>query len=287
MTSAEGPSLSDGEWLEANRRNWDERVPLHLASEFYDQSRLRDGHGQLYPIEEAELSALFPEGLAGMRVLHLQCHFGADSLVLAQRGASVVGIDFSKPAVVAARELAAEVGLADRARFVHANVYDARHVLPEPGSFDVVYTTWGTIGWLPDVVEWARIVAWFLAPGGTLYFADGHPTAYVFDGEAQNGFPTFVYPYNTDGEADIVEDASDYADESAALTATRTFEWMHPLGETITALIDAGLAVRYVHEHYEVPWKIFDGAVPTREGLFGWPDKKWLPLGVSIAAVRS
>jgi SAM-dependent methyltransferase len=278
--------LSEGEWLEANRAQWDERVPVHLASSFYDQSKLRAGHGQLYPIEEAELAAIFPEGWQGKRVLHLQCHFGADTLVLAQRGATVVGLDFSKPAVLAARALATEVGLAERARFIHANVYDARHVLPEPESFDVVYTTWGTIGWLPDVGEWARIVAWFLKPGGRLYFADGHPTAFVFEGLDAQGMPAFGYPYDTDGEVDVIDSATDYADDSATLENTKTFEWMHPLGQTLTALIDAGLGLEFVHEHYEVPWKIFDSVVPTREGLFGWPDKKWLPLAVSLSAVR-
>ncbi len=276
--------LTEGEWLDANRAMWDERVPLHLASDFYDQAKLRAGHGELYPIEEAELARVFPDGLEGLRVLHLQCHFGADSLVLAQRGASVVGIDFSKPAVLAARALAAEVGLAERSRFIHANVYDARHVLPEPEGFDVVFTTWGTIGWLPDVAEWARIIAWFLKPGGRLYFADGHPTAYVFDGLDAQGMPAFGYPYNTEGAVDIVEDSSDYADEGATLENARSFEWMHPLGETLTALIDAGLRLDFVHEHYEVPWKILPNVVPTRPGLFGWADTKWLPLGVSLAA---
>lgn len=276
--------LTGGEWLEANRAQWDERVPVHLASDFCDQSKLRAGHGQLYPIEEAELATLYPDGLEGLRVLHLQCHFGADSLVLAQRGATVVGIDFSNPAVRAARALAAEVGLHDSSRFIHANVYDARHILPEPESFDLVYTTWGTIGWLPDVAEWARIIAWYLKPGGRLYFADGHPAAFVFDGVDGTGMPAFAYPYDTDGIADIVEDATDYADRDAVLQNSKTFEWMHPLGDTLTALIDAGLTLDFVHEHYEVPWMIFPSVVPTQDGLFGWPEKKWLPLAVSLSA---
>ena len=275
-----------GEWLDANRASWDERVPVHLASEFYDQSRLRAGAGGLYPIEEEELASAFPEGLEGMRVLHLQCHFGADTLVLAQRGATVVGIDFSKPAIQAARQLAREVGLDDRSRFIEANLYDARHILPEPESFDAVFTTWGTIGWLPDVVEWARIISWFLKPGGRLYFADGHPAAFVFDGLDEHGMPAWGYPYNSGGVADIVDDAGDYADATVSLTNTRTFEWMHPLGDTVTALIDAGLRVEFLHEHYEVPFRIFPSVVPTRPGMFGWADKKWLPLAYSISATR-
>jgi SAM-dependent methyltransferase len=279
--------LSEGEWLDANRAQWDERVPVHLASDFYDQSKLRAGQGELYSIEEGELAELFPKGWEGTRVLHLQCHFGADSLVLAQRGATVVGVDFSKPAVVAARALADEVGLAERSRFVHANIYDLRHILPEPESFDVVYTTWGTIGWLPDIEEWARIIAWYLKPGGRLYFADGHPTAFMFDDVAGDGATRIIYPYDTDGVADVVTDTSDYADASAVLEATTTFEWMHPLGQTLTALIDAGLTLEFVHEHYEVPWRIFPSAVPTSPGLYGLPDKKWVPLAMSLSAVRA
>ena len=277
--------LRSGDWLDANRAQWDERVPLHVASEFYDQSKLRAGSGVLYPIEESELAALFPEGMAGKRILHLQCHFGADSLVLAQRGATVVGLDFSMPAVRAARELATEVGLADRTRFIHANIYDARHMLPEPESFDLVYTTWGTIGWLPDVAEWARIVEWFLKPGGQLYFADGHPSAFVFD-SGPEGKPVMAYPYDTEGAVDVIDDDTDYAVPDAALTNTKTFEWMHPLGDTVSALITAGLTVDFLHEHYELPWRMFDSLEPTGTGLFRWPDKRWLPLGMSLSATR-
>ena len=280
--------LTGGEWLDVNRAQWDEKVPLHLASEFYDQSALRAGAGRLYPIEEAELSRVFPQGLEGLRVLHLQCHFGADSLVLAQRGATVVGVDFSKPAVMAARELAASVGLSDRSRFIVSNVYDLRHMLPEPESFDVVYTTWGTIGWLPDVEEWARLIAWFLKPGGTFYFADSHPLAWVFDnaeGDGEEGLPSFTFPYDTDGVADEVDDASDYATD-LEVENTRSFEWMHPLGETLTALIDAGLAIDFMNEHYEVPFRMFEGLVPAPDRMFTWPDKKWLPLSMSLAATR-
>ena len=276
--------LTSGDWLDANRAQWDERVPLHVASEFYDQSKLRAGNGELYPIEETELAALFPGGLDGKRILHLQCHFGADSLVLAQRGATVVGLDFSKPAIMAARELAAEVDLADRARFIVANVYDARHRLPEPESFDLVYTTWGTIGWLPNVAEWAKIIAWFLKPGGQLYFADGHPSAFVFDNGA-DGAPVMAFPYDTEGVADVLDDGSDYAVTGAALEHKRTFEWMHPLSETVGALLDAGLRLDFFHEHYEVPWKMLD-ALEADGPMFRWPDRRWLPLAMSLSATR-
>ena len=279
--------LVGGDWLEANRRNWDERVPVHLQSDFYDQSALRAGAGQLYPLEEAELAALFPGGWAGKRVLHLQCHFGADTLVLAQRGAEVVGLDFSHEAIVAARKLAAEVGLDSRARFIEGNIYDARHLLPQPGSFDVVFTTWGTIGWLPDVEEWARIVSWFLKPGGCLYFVDGHPTAWVFTaatGAGSEAMPVMFYPYDTAGVADVEDDPHDYADKSVVLANARTHSWMHPLGSTVSALLAAGLHLESLTEHYEVPFRMYPVLEPTPDRMYRWPRERWLPLAVSIVA---
>jgi SAM-dependent methyltransferase len=266
--SPEHARLRSGEWLDAN-----------------DQSRLRAGNGALCAIEEDELPRCFPEGFEGKRVLHLQCHFGADTLVLAQRGATVVGVDLSRPAVLQARALAAEIGVADRARFVIANVYDLRHTIPEPESFDVVYTTWGTIGWLPDVAEWARIVEWYLKPGGRLYFADGHPSAWVLE-DGDGTMPVVRHPYDSDGAPEVLDYSTGDADDAATLTNTRSFEWAHPLGETLTALLDTGLRIDFLHEHYAVPWKMLGSLVPLGDGLFGWPAEKWLPLSLSIGASK-
>ncbi|TYL50402.1 class I SAM-dependent methyltransferase [Agromyces mariniharenae] len=276
--------LRGGDWLDDNRANWDERVPVHVASEFYDRSPLRRGDGVLDPIARAGVDRLFPNGMRDVRVLHLQCHFGSDTLSLANRGASVVGLDFSRPAVEEARRMAAELGVDDRARFVEANLYDARHLLPEPESFDLVFTTWGTIGWLPDVAEWARIIAWFLKPGGRLYFADGHPSAFVFDGDGgPGGLPVFQFPYSNP-EPDVLEDASDYADRDVAISNARTWEWMHPLAEVLGALRDAGLSIDAFDEHYQVPWQIFPVTVPVGDGMFGWPSERWLPLSYEVVA---
>jgi len=280
----ESVDLRGGDWLDDNRRNWDERVPVHLASDFYDQEPLRRGEGVLDPIARAGIDRLYPDGLDGVRVLHLQCHFGSDTLSLANRGATVIGLDFSRPAVEEARRMAAELGVADRAGFVEANLYDARHVLPEPGSFDLVFTTWGTIGWLPDVAEWARIVAWYLKPGGRLYFADGHPAAFVFDGDGgPGGLPGFAFPY---AEPDAIEfdDPSDYADRDARIEHATTWEWMHPLDEVMGALRDAGLSIDAFTEHYQVPWQIFPVTVPVGQGMFSWPVERWLPLSYELVA---
>jgi len=266
------------DWQVLNRANWDERVPVHLGS--YGLAPLRAGHGRLNAIEEAELGPV-----AGLRVLHLQCHFGADTLSLAQRGAVVTGIDFSAPAIDAARALAAELGLA--ARFVLSDVYNAPRALPEPGGFDLVYTTWGTTGWLPDIRRWAEVVAYFLRPGGALYFADAHPTAYVFDnvGMDAGGRPGWFVPYFARAPL-VLDDPTDYADPEARLVNQRQVNWLHPLGDTLAALQGAGLRLEWLREHPRVAWQMFRCLVQDADGMWTWPDKPWLPLAMSLRAVR-
>ena len=274
---------NDVDWRRANRANWDERVGIHLrASSAYDMEPLRAGHGRLMPIEETELGAL-----DGLRVLHLQCHFGKDTLTLAQRGAEVVGLDFSPPAIAAARGLAADLGLQSQARFVEADLYDAPSAIADAGAFDRVFVTWGAINWLPDIRRWAGIVAHFLQPGGALYLAEGHPAALVFDSAAKlpDGMPGWYVPYC---ESSVFVDTCplDYADETARLQNAQTYEWVHGLGEIVTALIDAGLTLRWLHEHAAVPWRMFDLLVKGEDGLYRWPDRPWLPLAFSLWAER-
>ncbi len=276
--------LTGGEWLDDNRASWDERVGVHVASDLYDRSRLRAGGSSLDPIARAGIERLFPDGLEGVRVLHLQCHFGSDSLSLANLGATVVGIDFSPAAVVEARRMADELGLSHRARFIEANVFDARHMLPEPESFDLVFVTWGTIIWLPDITEWARIVSWFLKPGGRLYFAEGHPAAMVFEGaDGPDGMPAFTYAYSNDAP-DVIDDPSDYADPEAVIENARTWEWTHPIDTVLAAVRDAGLEIESYTEEYSVPWQAYPVLVPLGDGMFGWPGTRWLPLSYELVA---
>ncbi len=268
-------------WRELNRANWDERVPVHMAPGGYDLVPLREGRGRLDTIVEAELG-----GVAGLRVLHLQCHFGKDSLILASRGADVTGLDFSAPAVAAARALALELKLP--ARFVHADLYDAPATVGEAGSFDLVFTTWGTICWLPDIARWAEIIAYFLRPGGTLYFADAHPTAYVFDdaaGPDPQGRPGWLAPY-FGGEPVVTDDPSDYANLTATLVNARQVNWSHPLGSILGAMLEAGLQLQWLHEHPHVTWRMFQCLVQDKDGNWTWPDRPWLPLAVSLRATR-
>ncbi|HKX10972.1 MAG TPA: methyltransferase domain-containing protein [Stellaceae bacterium] len=271
------------DWRTTNRANWDERVRVHLGPGGYDLAALRAGRERLNAIEEAELGPV-----AGLRILHLQCHFGRDTLILAQRGAEVVGLDFSAPAISAARKLAAELGLEGRARFVEADLYDAEAAIAEPRAFDLVFVTWGAIYWLPDIHRWGQIVAHFLKPGGALYLAEGHPAALVFDDlrPLPDGHPGYFLPY-FQREPLICDDPKDYVDRAARLQNSRQVSWLHPLASTVTALLDAGLRLEWLREHDAVTWQMFSMLVEGPDGLYRWPDKPWLPLAFSLRARKS
>ncbi|MBK1660535.1 class I SAM-dependent methyltransferase [Paracraurococcus ruber] len=276
--------MTDPDWRASNLALWEERTAIHLAPGGYDLSALRAGTGRLDAIVEAELGPV-----AGLRVLHLQCHLGEDTLTLAQRGATVVGLDFSPSAIAAARGLAAELGLAGRARFVEADLHAAPQAIPEPGGFDLVFVTWGALGWLPDIAGWARIVAGFLRPGGRLYLAEGHPVAMVFDQDGEGATaqrPGWLVPYFQDGPV-VLEATEDYANPEATLRQTRETTWMHPVGSVIGALREAGLALDWLHEHPRVTWRMFRGLVRDADGLWAWPDRPWLPLAYSLSASRA
>jgi SAM-dependent methyltransferase len=273
---------NEPEWRRRNRANWDERVPIHLnAPAVYDLQPLHDGTGRLGAITAAVLGPV-----DGLKILHLQCHFGRDSLILAQQGARVTGIDFSSPAIDAARALAGECGI--DARFLVSDVYETAAVLPEPASFDRVFVSWGALIWLPDMAGWARVVAHFLKPGGYLALAEAHPAPYVFDSATKtpDGMPGWFHPYLA--RTPLIEDRTeDYADPDARLTNTRTHEWVHPLSDIMMGLIDAGLRIDRFEEHDSVAWQMFDCLVRSDTGGWRWPDKPWLPLSYSLRASKS
>ena len=270
---------TDPDWRRLNRANWDERVAVHLGPRGYDLSALRAGRGRLGFVEQ-ELGPI-----EGLKILHLQCHIGTDSLVLAQRSAAVTGVDFSGPAIRAARTLATELRLTDRARFMQADLYDVPSVIQD--RFDAVFTTWGTICWLPDLTRWAQIIAQALRPAGFFYFADGHPAALVFDDRAGTGAvrPGFFWPYLSRTPL-IDTDPTDYSDPEACLTNATTHQWIHPLSDVVTALIEAGLQLDWLHEHDRVPWRMFACLIQDEAGFYRWPDQPWLPLAFSLRATN-
>src|SRR5579862_1081573 len=263
--------MTRDDFLAANRRNWDERVPIHRRdrSGFYAVERFLAGAKPLHSIEASELGTV-----GGKRLIHLQCHFGLDTLTLARQGASVTGIDFSPAAIAEARQLAATIGVA--AEFVCANVYDARAAVA--GHFDIAFTTWGTVVWLPDLTLWARTIAALLMPGGFLYFADAHPNMLVL--EERDGRLVHEHAIDTPADAPLVFDTPQtYNEDATPLSATRTYEWIHSVSRLVTALLDAGLELEFLHEHPVLPWPPFPLCVRGADG--------WWRLPVSRACGRA
>src|ERR687895_478446 len=224
------------ECREANRAHWDERVPIHVGGKFYDVAGFKAGQERLRPFEISEVG-----DVSGKDLVHLQCHFGIDTLSWARRGARVVGLDFSGPAVEAARRLAAELGL--DATFVESDVYDAVGSLGGR-TFDVVYTGLGALNWLPDIGRWAGVVADLLRPGGFLYLAEFHPFSRVFGDEDL----TVTYDYFQDAP-EVWDQPGTYADLGAETVNNRTYEWLHTLGDVLSAVVSSGLTLELLHEH--------------------------------------
>ncbi|MCC3313464.1 class I SAM-dependent methyltransferase [Nocardia africana] len=227
-----------GNWMELNRANWDERVPIHARSDFYDLDGFVAGAEALRDFEPAEVGDVH-----GKRLLHLQCHIGTDTLAWARRGASVTGLDFSAPAVRTATGLAARIGVTG-ARFVTANVYDAVTAL-ERDRYDIVYTGVGALIWLPDLVRWASVVAELLTPGGFVYLTEFHPFGDIL---AEDDGRTVAYDY-FDPAPQVWDEPGTYADPDAPTTANVTVQWQHGIGDIVTAIAGAGLRLEFLHEH--------------------------------------
>lgn len=268
-----------------NHALWDEWAAVNVASKFYDVARFRNdpSDNRLTPCERAEVG-----DVSGKTVLHIQCHFGLDTLSWARLGAAhVTGVDFSEPAIASARELARSVGLAERSRFVVSNVYD----LPGPlagETFDVVYTGVGAIGWLPDLEPWARIVAALVKPGGIFYLHEAHPALWTIDDNQQTA-NNLLLAYDYWGGSTISTPVKgSYADTSAEVKATVQHGWNHSVGEVVTLLARNGLRIELLDEKRQLSWPM-PFLVPLADGEhYGWPADQIgnLPLMYSVRARR-
>ena len=264
----------------ANEALWDAWTAVHSTGDFYDLESFRAGGVRIRPYE-IELVG----DVAGKSLLHLQCHFGIDTLSWARLGARVTGADFSPAAIELARTLADELGFPE-ARFVQANLYDLPGSLD--GTFDVVYTSRGVLGWLPDIRGWARVVAHFLAPGGTFFITEIHPVAQVFESEGvEPGELRLTYPYWEHVEPLTFEVKGSYADPDADIGEHTEHGWDHGLGEIVTALIDAGLHIETLVEHPFLDWKV-DFLAEHDDGTWRLaPDAPGeLPLMFSLLATK-
>ena len=267
--------------LRANRDLWDAWTAINARSAFYDVASFRSGERGIR-LSDYERSEIGP--VAGRTLLHLQCHFGLDSLSWARLGATVTGIDFSEAGIAAARALADE--LAIPARFLVSNLYDLPDVLSD--QFDIVYTSRGVLGWLPDIVGWARIAAGFVKPGGCFYVTEIHPVAQAFENEGvAPGELRLAYPYWSHPEPLTFDVHGSYADTSAPTEGLVEHGWDHSLGEIVSALIDAGLQIEFLHEFDFVEWPL-DFLMEGDDGRWRLPPsaRGELPLFFSLKASR-
>ena len=227
------------EHIKGNRDLWNEITPIHAASDFYDLEGFKNGKSSmLYPIELEEMG-----DVSGKSLLHLQCHFGMDTLSWARLGAKVTGVDFSDKSIELARSLSEELGI--EADFICSNIYDLPKNLK--GTFDIVYTSAGVLCWLPDLKRWAEIISYFLKPGGFFYILEGHPFSCVFDDSLDATELKVKYSYFHTPEPSKWEPEGDYADPDAVVTHG-SYEWTHSLGDIINALISSGLKIEFLHE---------------------------------------
>jgi len=264
--------------IDINRRSWDERALHEREIDGGDWlTRFHAGEDTLHKIEATELG-----DVSGKRVLHLQCHTGRDTLCLVRRGAVVTGLDFSSASVNVARRLAEETGL--KANFVQGTVDEAPHLAP--GPFDLVFATWGTLCWLPDMRVWARVIASVLAPGGELYCADAHPSFYVLEEHAGKLVQMFDFQTPPDRPLEF-DDTTGYTGDTNATTHHSFCNWIHSLSAILGALIDAGLTIAMFHEHEVLPWQGVPMLVPAADGRWRLPDgHPRIPLSFSVRAKK-
>lgn len=260
-------------FFEANRELWNKRTTVHKDTDFYDVKGFLEGRNVLTPIEMAEIA----NEVSGKSLLHLQCHFGMDTLCFARLGAEVTGVDLSDEAIAEAQQLAEKASI--KADFVCCNVYDTRQHISK--TFDIVFTSYGTIGWLPDLNNWAKVISESLNKGGVFYMADFHPVLWMFDDEMKS----FKYPYYNK-EVIITTSQGTYADTTADI-GKKEYGWNHSISEILNALITNGLEIQVFNEHYYSPYNCFQNTVeiaPDRwqiKGLEGI-----IPMVYSIRAVK-
>jgi SAM-dependent methyltransferase len=253
--------------------HWNEVTPHHVISPMYRTEDFRRGEIVLDPVVREAIGEV-----SGRRLLHLQCHFGLDTLSLARMGASVTGLDFSAAAIEQARALAAEAGI--DATFIVCDVLDP----PDLAGFDIVFASWGAIYWISDMDRWMRVAAEALAPGGRLFLCEGHPAMLMLDERAPSGLLQVRWPWDSPSPH-IDEGDLDYT--GAKVSANRTVGYLHGLGRILGAAMRAGLTIRGFAEGDRVPWKALDQMIKAdRDYWVLPPGHPFVPLSFTLEAVK-
>jgi len=258
-------------WRELNRAWWDERAPIHEESAFY-----RSGGGGLEDFEWDDLGSV-----DGLDVIHPQCHIGTDTISLAERGARVVGLDFSATAIAGAQRLAARAEVDDRSEWVTSDVYDA--VAAVGGrTFDLVYTGKGALCWIPDMGEWASVMWALCRPGGRLYVSEFHPIQSTMEWEST----LLDRSYFSDGQ--VYDDADgSYADPEATTAHNTVVDFIHPLAEVVQALVDVGFRLDLMREFPFCVYRRWPFMEEREQGVWHMPDDRpQVPLMYSLRLGR-
>ena len=260
--------------LAANRNHWDERTPAHAASDFYDVEGFRKGRTTLTDIERREVG-----DVSGKTLLHLQCHFGLDTMSWSRLGAKATGVDFSETAIDLARALNEELTLG--VRFIASDIYDLPGVLEE--QFDIVFTSYGVLNWLPDLAGWAEVASNHLKPAGVFYIVEFHPFAAVFEA-SETGDIAPVHRYFHD---ELFSEGRQLGYAGTETPETPSYEWQHSLSDIVCALIDAGLKIEFLHEF---PFTLYQAHPLMERGNDGWwrlpGHNESVPQMFSIRATR-
>ena len=256
--------------FETNRKTWNKKVTVHAESDFYDLKAFKKGASSLNNYEKKALGIV-----SGKSLLHLQCHFGQDTLSWSRMGAKCTGVDISEEGIKLAQNLNEELGL--DAEFICCNVLEVSKHISE--KFDIIFTSYGTIGWLPDLKPWAKMISERLKPGGVFYIVDFHPIAWMFD--YTSGIPKLEYGY-MQKEAIYEEYQGTYANPEASMMS-KEFGWNHSLSEIINSLIEVGLTIDCFAENHASPYNIFPNLEKNKDGYFELPDKLY-PLIFEVKA---
>ncbi len=257
-------------YFETNRETWNNKVEVHAASSFYNMEAFKKGETSL---NVYELDAL--GDVSGKSLLHLQCHFGQDTLSWSRMGARCTGVDISEKAIEVAQQLNSDLDL--DASFVCCNVLDTSSFVTE--KYDIVFTSYGVIGWLPDLKPWAKMISERLKPGGSFYIIEFHPIVWMFDYLEKE--PKIKYGYHQK-EVIYEEYQGTYADANADIIS-REYGWNHGLGEVISSLSEAGLTIEYLKEFDASPYEIFPDLIENKDGMYEMENKLY-PLLFAIKA---
>lgn len=266
--------------MKSNQARWNEMVSIHETSAFYDVASFKAGRITVKDIERAELG-----DVTGKSLLHLQCHFGMDTMSWTRLGAiKVTGVDFSEKAITLAQALAKELSI--DARFVCSNIYDLPNDELIPDRFDIVYTALGVICWLPDLKHWAHVISHYLKPGGTFYILEGHPFMWTLDEFSPD--LKVIYPYSSPGPLTFEAEYS-YADPTIKLENKTEYGWNHSFSDILNPLITEGLTIEFLHEFPFSGWKCLPDMEKGEDGWCRFTDERkrnLVPLMFSLKATK-